>query len=139
MDAKIFNTDDGQIVLDTFDVLPSNPSTSIDCDPTVVVSKMRTALLERPLKPELRERRLSRQLRQFAIAPQLNFSTTDDQRTLLELICLDEPGLLAKVALALLTHEIRIHNARIATFGERAEDYFWLTDQQDLPLSLIHI
>jgi len=55
-------------------------------------------------------------------------------RTQLSLVCSDRPGLLAVVALALREHRIRIHDARIATFGERAEDFFQITDQNDRPL-----
>jgi [protein-PII] uridylyltransferase len=29
---------------------------------------------------------------------------------------------------------LRVHDARIATFGERAEDVFHISDERDLPL-----
>ena len=31
-------------------------------------------------------------------------------------------------------HRLRVHDARIATFGERAEDFFLITDERDQPL-----
>jgi [protein-PII] uridylyltransferase len=31
--------------------------------------------------------------------------------------------------------EVRVHDARIATFGERVEDFFQLTDRHNAPLS----
>jgi [protein-PII] uridylyltransferase len=34
----------------------------------------------------------------------------------------------------LRAHRVRVHDARIATFGERAEDVFRITDEQDRPL-----
>jgi [protein-PII] uridylyltransferase len=30
---------------------------------------------------------------------------------------------------------VRVHDARIATFGERVEDFFQLTDRSNAPLS----
>ena len=30
---------------------------------------------------------------------------------------------------------VRVHDARIATFGERAEDFFVISDESDRPLS----
>ncbi len=51
----------------------------------------------------------------------------------MSLVCTDRPGLLAEVAQVLRAHRVRVHDARIATFGERAEDVFQLTDERDLP------
>ena len=87
-----------------------------------------------------------RHLRHFRIAPQIGFDVLDagggHGRTLLSLVCTDRPGLLADVAQALRTQSLRVHDARIATFGERAEDVFQITsapsstnpDGRDLPL-----
>ena len=54
---------------------------------------------------------------------------------MLSLVCTDRPGLLADIAQLLRAHRLRVHDARIATFGERAEDVFRITDEQDRPLS----
>jgi [protein-PII] uridylyltransferase len=32
---------------------------------------------------------------------------------------------------------LRVHDARIATFGERVEDFFQLTDHHDAPLDSV--
>jgi [protein-PII] uridylyltransferase len=31
---------------------------------------------------------------------------------------------------------VRVHDARIATFGERVEDFFLITDRHDAPLDI---
>jgi len=49
-----------------------------------------------------------------------------DGATQLALVCSDRPGLLAEVAQALRDARVRVHDARIATFGERVEDFFVL-------------
>ncbi len=35
----------------------------------------------------------------------------------------------------LRAQRLRVHDARIATFGERAEDIFQITDEGDMPLA----
>ena len=55
--------------------------------------------------------------------------------TVLEVISPDRPGLLARIARVFVEFGIRIHNAKIATLGERVEDVFFITDQEGKPLS----
>lgn len=57
------------------------------------------------------------------------------QRTVLELITLDRPGLLARVGAAFKYCDLLLHNAKIVTLGERAEDVFFITDREHRPLS----
>ena len=66
-------------------------------------------------------------LRHFRTPPQVGFDTVPPGRTLLSLVCTDHPGLLADVAQVLRDARLRVHDARIATFGERAEDVFQIT------------
>ena len=53
----------------------------------------------------------------------------------MEVVARDQPGLLHKVAICLLEHKITMINARIATFGERAEDVFFITDHNGHAIS----
>ena len=76
---------------------------------------------------------LSRRLKHFQMIPRIVFSDAG-QRTQMALVCTDRPGLLAAVAQVLLQVQVRVHDARIATFGERAEDFFQLSDRHDAPL-----
>ena len=52
----------------------------------------------------------------------------------MEVIARDQPGLLHKVAACLRDHRVAMINARIATFGERAEDVFFITDRDGQPI-----
>ena len=82
------------------------------------------------------QRRLPRQLKHFDVRTQVNLSNDlVHQRTVVEVITLDRPGLLARVGRIFMEHGVNLQNARIATLGERAEDVFFLTDAAQQPLS----
>lgn len=53
----------------------------------------------------------------------------------MEVITGDRPGLLSQIGGVLGRHGIKIHSAKIATFGERAEDMFLITGSDDKVLS----
>ena len=84
-------------------------------------------------------RAMPRQLRHFRVPVRVDIDATEDgARTRLSLVCTDRPGLLADIAQVLRQHRLRVHDARIATFGERAEDFFLLTDEHDRAVSEPH-
>lgn len=116
------------MIFDSFEVVPIDPR----CPPGIdEVEQRLAAVLEGPLdriKPTRRTQ--PRHLRHFRIAAQVGFDTLDDGRTMLSLVCTDRPGLLADVTQAIRSQGLRVHDARIATFGERAEDVFQLTSTQ---------
>ena len=59
----------------------------------------------------------------------------DGAGTVLRLECNDQPGLLSRVAAAIYSQDVQVHNARIATFGERVEDTFLVSDADHQPLT----
>ncbi|MFC4728494.1 [protein-PII] uridylyltransferase [Coralloluteibacterium thermophilus] len=97
------------------------------------VARTLTGALLRPLDQARPSRRSTpRQLRHFRVPAQIEFSPSRTSgRTLLSLVCTDRPGLLADVTQVLRAHRLRVHDARIATFGERVEDIFQITDERD--------
>ena len=102
--------------------------------------EIRTALrhgLRKPADVPRNVRRLAkRQLKHFTIPVEVNFTLDASNRhTVMEVIAADRPGLLARIGWALADARVRIHNAKIATFGERAEDVFHVTDAHGRPLS----
>jgi len=81
-------------------------------------------------------RRAPRQVRMFAIPTVVSFALDEKtHRTVMELIAGDRPGLLSEVGKVLRDKEVVIHNAKIMTFGERAEDVFYVTDADGRPLA----
>ena len=80
-------------------------------------------------------RRPPRSFQHFNIPTQISFgSDAPNDRTILELITGDRPGLLSAVGRAFSASGVRLQNARIATFGSRAEDVFYITDTNNQPL-----
>ena len=121
-------------VFDTFEVLPADGQRIVTA--ADVERRLGAALAIADLDTIKPARRAQpRHLRHFRIAPQVGFTATaDGRRTLLSLVCTDRPGLLADVTQVLRAHRLRVHDARIATFGERAEDVFQITDERDAAL-----
>lgn len=122
-------------VFDTFEILPSDSYAS--GDPEAVAAAVRQTLTGPLDQVRISQRTVPRQLRHFRFAPRFEFGPTlDGRHTLLDLVAPDRPGLLAQIAQVLRVHRLRVHDARIATFGERAEDVFHLSDEHDRALDL---
>jgi [protein-PII] uridylyltransferase len=81
-------------------------------------------------------RRTPRQFRHFPIRTHVDFKLDETgQRTMLELITSDRPGLLSRVGRAFADCRVRLNQAKIATLGARAEDVFYITDLDNRPLA----
>jgi [protein-PII] uridylyltransferase len=108
----------GGTIFDTFEVLPADGHAS--SDPVEVEAVLGNAL-DGPLEKVRTSRRATpRQLKHFRFAPRIEFGNTPDgRRTLLSLVAPDRPGLLSDVAQVLRAQGLNVHDARIATFGER--------------------
>ena len=92
------------------------------------------------LKSIAETRAWTRQQKHFHVPLRLEFQSDEKRgRTGLALVCSDRPGLLAHVTQAFRACGIRVHDARIATFGERVEDFFELTDERDQKLDDVQI
>ena len=98
-------------------------------------------LAEREGRLEVTERRFLRHavrywdIHRHRIAPQVAFADAGHGHTLVSVVCNDRPGLMADIARVLREQRLRVHDARIATFGERAEDLLQITDESDRPLA----
>ncbi|HEU0282372.1 MAG TPA: HD domain-containing protein, partial [Gallionella sp.] len=71
--------------------------------------------------------RVSRQLKHFPISTEVEIKPDNKGMYVLSLVAGDRPGLLARIALILDRHNIRLHRAKINTLGSRAEDVFWVS------------
>ena len=80
-----------------------------------------------PLETPL-EGRISRQVKHMPFTTQINIhKASQGINHTLEIVAADRPGLLARVAFIFLKHGVDLHNAKINTLGNRAEDSFLLS------------
>jgi [protein-PII] uridylyltransferase len=136
-DARVLTARNG-MSLDTFLILDSNGHSLSDAGHVARLQRvLQHELAQSPYSPrEPQPRAPTRSQRHFPIAPRVEFSNdAANNCTHLALVCSDRPGLLASVAHIFRVQRVRVIDARIATFGERVEDFFEITDEQDRPLA----
>ncbi|MEX0958472.1 MAG: [protein-PII] uridylyltransferase [Burkholderiales bacterium] len=125
VEAKVYTTRHGY-ALDTFQVMDPARATSHYRD---LISYIEHELADRltqtgPLPPPIGGR-LSRQLRNFPITPEVHIRPDEKGRDhYLSLVAGDRPGLLYRVARVLVDYDVRVFTAKANTLGERAEDTF---------------
>jgi [protein-PII] uridylyltransferase len=136
VDARVSPTDDG-FTLGLYHILEDDGAPITDQDrQTEIENRVLRALLSADSSMPVVSRRAPRQARMFNTATQVTITVDDrNQRSVLELVAGDRPGLLCDVGKVLLQQHIELRKAKIMTVGERAEDVFYVTDLQHRPLS----
>jgi len=134
-DARIVTSKTGW-GMDSFLVL-DQAGHVLDAD---TAQRLQTALDEvlrqTPYPVQMSEQRPARRLKHFHVPTRIEFRRDPStSHTQLALVCSDRPGLLATVAQTLRERRVRVHDARIATFGERVEDFFLLSDEYNRALN----
>ena len=135
-DARIYNSGTG-FTLDTFYVLDNNGE-PIGDNPARI-AEIKDFLTEHAKHTDsymdIMKRRTPRQMRLFSI-PTRTTLTTDSARghSVLEVMTPDRPGLLARIGKIFFDFNVQLQNAKIATLGERVEDVFFITDQNQQPI-----
>ncbi len=132
-DARIYKTD-SDYSMTTFMVLETN-GMPIDKNPQrmeeINQTLKRYVSAEEAIKPSSKHQ-LSRKQRQFTRSTNTTLRNLENQPySVLEVLCPDRPGLLAKVASIFVEMGIRLHNAKITTLGENVEDVFIISDQNN--------
>ncbi len=131
MDARIHTLRNG-FALDTFVVLDHSGQAVSDPRQLASLQKtMRDQLLNPRPGRDMQSTALSRQLKHFPIETRVTFSPSPKgQLTIMEVMAQDRPGLLYQVALALKHCHVNLVAAKVSTYGERAEDIFFINNRE---------
>jgi [protein-PII] uridylyltransferase len=134
-DARIVTSRAG-LVLDTFIVLDEDGTTIEDPDRLEeIAATLRQRLSDPGIAPPAPVgRRPKRRLTHFSVPTEVRYRGDRSGRTVMEIVTSDRPGLLARIATAMASCGVQLHNARIATYGERVEDFFFVTGSDAGPL-----
>ena len=135
VDARIIGSISG-FTLDTYLVLDEQNQPLRDQYRIEDLYDMLSKNLRQPDNiPHPPPRPLPRHLRHFDIKTRITTEDSADGRlTLMEVIAGDRSGLLATIARAFLDCGVRVHDAKISTIGETAENIFMLSDMHNKPV-----
>jgi [protein-PII] uridylyltransferase len=130
VDAKAFTTSDG-FAVDVFSVQDAEGEAFGD---TERLGRLHQTI-EKTLRGEIRPRReLARKVQRnrasaFTIKPKIHFDNEASRiATVIEVECLDRPGLLYDITQAIFEAGLSISTSMVATYGERAVDVFYVRD-----------
>ncbi len=129
--ARVLTTSAGAS-WDVFQVMDANSQPLNESDAERLKHSLVDRLQAREVRP-LPPRPLPRRLQPFMGRSEIVL-TGRDGATDLEIAATDRPGLLSAIAEALVSRGLRLHDARVATFGQRVEDRFTISDANGKPL-----
>ena len=98
------------------------------------MSEVRKRIRLRLKKPDTSlpdaQQHISRQAKAFKERTDVQFwKDKKSDHTVVQVVTSDRPGLISRIAKAFLHCDILIHKAKIATYGTKAEDYFYITSR----------
>lgn len=134
-EARIITTKDNEYTFDTYAILEQ--------DGSMVKGKQRNKDIIKAIKKELTSDEKykketssnieKRKFKNFKHPTQIDFNANNNY-TMMEISTIDQPGLLHKIGLAMEMCGVNICGAKIATFGEKVEDIFYITDKDNQPI-----
>ncbi len=125
--ARVITTRDGKS-WDIFQVMDANGQPLNDSDSVRLEHSLIEQLSAKQVRP-LPPRPVPRRLQPFMGKAEIDLRQADGM-TELEIAATDRPGLLSAIAEALVACGARLHDARVATFGQRVEDMFTISDAE---------
>jgi [protein-PII] uridylyltransferase len=130
VDAKAFTTTDG-FAVDVFSVQDAEGEAFGDGDRIARLRKAIEQTLRGEVWPRQQLARRAQRIRAsaFRITPKVHFDNEASRiATVIEVECLDRPGLLYDMTQALFESGLSISTAMVTTYGERAIDVFYVRD-----------
>ena len=129
--AKVYTTKHGY-ALDTFQVLPKSGAAARYKDVPATIARDLARVLDDPAHTLTKSSgRIARQVKHFPIEPAITLKPARQSPYFeLNVSCADRPGLLSSIARTFLQFEVNLHDARINTLGQRAEDVFIVANRK---------
>ncbi|MFY8272646.1 [protein-PII] uridylyltransferase [Pseudoalteromonas sp. SSDWG2] len=127
--AQVMTTKDGYVLF-SFVILEENgePLSQSRCNG---IRRALEITLHDPKKKIRIKKNRSQRFKDFNIKPKVVLRPhARSDRSLIEIQAVDIPGLLTKIAEVFQRHQLHIHAARITTVGERAEDFFVVSNNE---------
>ena len=124
--ARVVTSEDGKS-WDIFQVMDGNAEPLNDSDASRLGRVLIEQLAAKAARP-LPSRPVPRRLKAFMGRTEIRMQPSGTL-TSLDIAATDRPGLLSAMAEALVAQGIRLFDARIATFGQRVEDVFLVSDR----------
>jgi len=126
--AHISSSHDGY-VLDTLNLLDANNDMlSLQSDQDQLIANLQKNLTSEELSINFQHHRTPRQLKHFKTPTRVDFEQDKKHhQTIITIYTADKPGLLTLISKAFVEQGLTIHDARISTLGETAEDIFHVT------------
>ncbi|MGV6989185.1 bifunctional uridylyltransferase/uridylyl-removing protein GlnD [Testudinibacter sp. P80/BLE/0925] len=132
-DAQILTSNDGY-ALDSFIITETN-GVLAKFDRRRSIEKSVLNALKSEYKPAA-NRKVNNKLQHFHVPTEVRFLDTEKRgQTELEIFVLDKPGLLALISNVFSQQGLNLLNAKITTTGERAEDFFILSNRDNQALT----
>lgn len=128
-------TCDNAFDIDTYVILDEHTQHSLSETRAEHIQRALLTCFLKTTPPALKKRRIPRVFSHFQVETRITFSKESDTQTRMFILTLDTPGLLAKLSRVFLDAKISLHNAKISTAGERAEDTFYISNQHEALLS----
>src|SRR5690606_9690105 len=135
VDARVVSVGMGR-AMHTYSVLETDGETIEDeAREQQIVRTLTQRLGEQGDRPVTVRRHVPRQVRLFHTPTRIDFRRDPhNARTVVEITAGDRPGLLSEIGRAFNACGVRLQTAKVTTVGERAEDVFFVTDENNRPL-----
>jgi len=136
VEARISTAKKIGYALDTFSLLDENDQPITFPHKISQVKKNIGNQITKNTPPTLpQNRHQARITKVFSRPTEVHFATDEkNQRTVMEITSTDRPGLLSRVAYALVECQVILQNAKITTYGAQVDDVFFITDKNGLPI-----
>ena len=136
LDARIVSMNN-DFSMDTFIFINNDNTNQVDPRTLIKIKEKLSLFLKKPNEQKIQvSRRTPRRAKHFTTKPEVIFKADkNNNRTILEIVTKDRPGLLFKIGQVFTKLKINIETAKVVTIGERAEDVFFIVDECNMPLS----